>query len=1430
LLRENRTYATLYGLAQLHADLTPPLALGITAPATLSVINNAYSPNPFSITATVFNNGSATAENVELTLNLPEGLSLASGTPMQYIGDFAVGQERQISWNVKAVPRNSERTLTYSVDATASNASAKNVPGQIFLPSASPFILYTNTDNTFYHNFTGTSVTTPAIVDPINSVYGNYLHSMRDISISDRGLPIEFVRSYNSLSEENSSLGNKWTNTYNIRLNEYSNGVTFVNSDGRRDFFELQSDGNYVPTLDVLSKLQKNDDGTFSLTAVDKTEYYFDEEGKLLSVIDANNNTLSLAYDENGNLAEVFAPTGRKLIFETDTEGRIISITDPAGRIYAYTYDTAGDLVSATNPAGGVTQYAYGENHNLTSITDAKGNTVAENEYDEENRVVKQTDGRGNAGTFQYDTVERVTTYTSSQGGLWKYYYDESFRVTKQIDAAGNESLSSFDANNRLIAWTDQNGNTTSYEYDENGNTICVTDALGNDRTFSYDEENNLISSTDELGNLTSYTYDAQGNLIIVINPLGAETNFAYDAYGQLATATDALGGVITFAYDAQGNPVKATNAVGGEVDLEYNSANSLTERTDPNGDRVSMEYDSLERLTKITNALGNSSVYSYDEVGNVVEASDASAATTKYVYDANNNLISVTDAMGGITQYGYDMLNHLVTTTNAAGNMVQYENNTLGQVTKTTDSLGNSSTFVYDGAGNVTAVTTAEGKTVSYEYDSLNRLVRKNFSDGTSAQFAYDAAGNLTSAENQFVTYTYTYNALGLVTSFGDSRFGITTYAYDTLGRRTQTTNENESLRYGYDELSQLTDISDSANEAYTFKYDAAGRRTEFTLPNEITTRYTYDTAGQLQSLIASPSRGSDIFSEKYTYDVRGNRSLKQTDQWQTMYEYDPLARLTQAFTQLESKDDSHPWQGGHGYGNSSSNSSHNNSGDSSRKWEESYAYDSVGNRAEGPQSESYFYNQADELLRINDSSNNSSSQGGSGNCPWSWNDDGCEGTENWRGYSQNGCQAHNQGNDSCGKCNGHSDSSDSFVFSYDKNGNIIAKTGEQDWQYIYDDENRLIAAKQTLSNKKVNSIEYTYDPFGQRIQKKSYLTVESSRGRSNKQDEKTEQYRYDGEDIVAIYDGSGELQMTFVHGPGIDEPLSVTYYKKQNSKKDKVKKETNYYTADALGSIVRLTDKKGNIVESYEYDSFGNFRDSEDDMSQPYAYTGREYDEETGLYYYRARYYDSSVGRFISKDPIVGFIEYPSSQNRYSYVTNNPARYVDPFGLSKSDVSLTGRGSEVGILGYQQQELGLLQMIITNIPSSAGICVNGEGGIGALVSAGGCFVVTPGGIGIVPNAGFLGSTGGSVGWDAQVMISNAKTVKDYEGLDITVGGSAKLGGGVSADYSYGTNGGWSLAVGGGEGASGTLLAVPVPAEFHGGIQNNVAIPIWGR
>ena len=112
-----------------------------------------------------------------------------------------------------------------------------------------------------------------------------------------------------------------------------------------------------------------------------------------------------------------------------------------------------------------------------------------------------------------------------------------------------------------------------------------------------------------------------------------------------------------------------------------------------------------------------------------------------------------------------------------------------------------------------------------------------------------------------------------------------------------------------------------------------------------------------------------------------------------------------------------------------------------------------------------------------------------------------------------------------------------------------------------------------------------------------------------------------------------------------------------------------TSYYEADGLGSITSLTNSAGAVANTYTYDSYGNLTASSGSVSNPLSYTGREFDSETGLYYYRSRYYDPGSGRFLTEDPL-GFNA--GDANFYAYVSNSPVGFVDPWGFDQKPSGL--------------------------------------------------------------------------------------------------------------------------------------------------------------
>jgi RHS repeat-associated protein len=140
---------------------------------------------------------------------------------------------------------------------------------------------------------------------------------------------------------------------------------------------------------------------------------------------------------------------------------------------------------------------------------------------------------------------------------------------------------------------------------------------------------------------------------------------------------------------------------------------------------------------------------------------------------------------------------------------------------------------------------------------------------------------------------------------------------------------------------------------------------------------------------------------------------------------------------------------------------------------------------------------------------------------------------------------------------------------------------------------------------------------------------------------------YLYDGADALEEADAGGTVLARFSQGQNIDEPLA-----EQRSA------TTSYYQVDGLGSITSLSSTSATIADAYVYDALGDSSASTGSVTNPFRYTGRESDSETGLYYYRARYYDPQTGRFISADPI----RFAGGNDFYGYVWNDPVNYADP------------------------------------------------------------------------------------------------------------------------------------------------------------------------
>ncbi len=274
---------------------------------------------------------------------------------------------------------------------------------------------------------------------------------------------------------------------------------------------------------------------------------------------------------------------------------------------------------------------------------------------------------------------------------------------------------------------------------------------------------------------------------------------------------------------------------------------------------------------------------------------------------------------------------------------------------------------------------------------------------------------------------------------------------------------------------------------------------------------------------------------------------------------------------------------------------------------------------------------------------------------------------------------------------------------------------------------------------------------------------------------------------------------------GPGIDE----RYSRDDNGGR-------TYFLTDLLGSTRLLTDTNGNAVQRYDYDPYGTTTQSSTSYSNPYQYTGREHDQ-SGLYYYRARYYTPELGRFVSEDPL----KLAAGPNSYAYVGGNPISYFDPygrFGFAGAIIGAIGGAAAGYVSGGWQGAVagglvgGAVGIVAPWLAGAAGAAVGGE--MAGMFAGTAVNVAT-------------GALGGLVGTVATNAVANAtasgcqekKGLLDGAAYGTTVGALAPLMSSeafiVGSGIELGTLG--ESIFSGITGAFGTVGAATDPEAMHG-------------
>jgi len=768
----------------------------------------------------------------------------------------------------------------------------------------------------------------------VNAATGNLILQSNDEGLLFDGLPLNVLRTYNSLGQLNGNDG--WTYGFSRSvnglagtLNSAGSTITRTDDDGSSVVYTYNATlGVYQSTdqsgaIDTLSWNATSSSWTWT-DAANATQETYNATGQLTALTDTSSGAgYSFSYN-NGQLSQIVANDGDTLLFGYNTSHQLISLSIqevPPGQSTAvtrqavsYGYDTQGRLTSVTTTlasdtdttsASYTTSYAYqGTTDLISSVTQSDGTTVSYT-YNATNQIASITTGSGSAAqtlSLSYGTQD--TTVTDGLGNATQYLTNAQGQLTSVIAPTVNGSSPTttytYDANGNLLTSTDPNGAVTSYTYDASGNLLSVEDGAGNTVSYTY-------NANDQVTSKTTYTVPAQGQVgqSGYVAPSGAETTYyVYNATNQLAYTIDALGNVSENDY----TPVNGLSEL--TTTRQYLGATYSTSGNSPSNPPTLAQLQSWVASSAVQGTLSQSTRtdFTYDVRGQL-------ATQTQYdTVDANGNGVLTQGTV--ITTTTYDAQGRLLQTSAETGanrtslQTTTYAYDGLGRVLSKTDPLGNLTSYVYTDSASTIAITQANGLTTTQVRNSAGQLLSSTQSasgqTSRSMSYLYNADGQQIAAIDPAgnVTYTY-YNADGEVTGTVDGDGNVTAYTYDADGHVIQTTQyatpvnpagwfSNGALTGSYsaslpvpagsasDRLTtslynaagHLVATIDSAGNVTTTAYDGAGHTlatTQYAVPLTSAQRSALGTAPTLSALQADLASNASNRTTLALYDADG-------------------------------------------------------------------------------------------------------------------------------------------------------------------------------------------------------------------------------------------------------------------------------------------------------------------------------------------------------------------------------------------------------------------------------------------------------------------------------------------------------------------------------------------------------------------------------
>jgi RHS repeat-associated protein len=1090
------------------------------------------------------------------------------------------------------------------------------------------------------------------------------------------------------------------------------------------------------------------------------TTLALDNSLPLVSVSDANGRTVGFsaaACDPTGSpqVPDSYLPWS---LANGSTIGEdcpaVVNVTGTDGQITRYSYvpDTASPI-----PAGTLQPTVRLRKWFQPSSPTAPFLTLA---YDEQAQVKTVVDALSRTTSLFTASVAdenyRLGELQSATGAITRTYSDRYANPLMEIDPLGRTTAHVYDSGRRRVETVFPEGNGLRFQYDVRSNLLGTTryakpgtglpDTPGESRTYGEGATvqvctnlnvcNKPTSVTDGRSNRTDYTYaPSTGQLLTITGPAVTNgvsgnplTTLCYTSYATSNGSISLLTGKIE-KITGTANRVKAyAYATGSKYVLSSATADPAATLTPPSSSSLTCPTSAK------TGALNLVTAFTYDAVGNVLTQDGPRTDVTdvtSYRFDSKRRLTRVAAPLNSITRYTYDVDGQLKTTRHAIHTSPTDSNPANPWPTDLVAAQWQTEARNYFATGDLQDVTDAQGNVTRYAYDASGRQTLETDPDGRRIGTVYDLAGQKTCSWKGWgsttapttctwdpATYVnagyigplryaaYTYSLNGAQKSVQDAGNNVTDFAFDGLDRpafalfpdpaagtrctlpapitaaTSPTCTGNQTYeKYGYDNNDNRTSLRTRAGDTIAFAFDALNRLSGKTAPGQGAYTYGYNLHSEPTSVAKAAAGTASAHTTTYDYDAAGRALYESNDTRQVSYQYDAagnrerttwpdgyfVAYRADALNRMQ-----YAWR------------NHTSANEVAF-----YVYDQLSRRSYscfGGQSSScwtgggtnktgYTWETDDDIDVLTqvlntttvtlDHDHNSSGQVQRINA----SDDfylARPATASSQAYSPDKLNRY-------GSVGGQ-------AATYDNNGNLLTwfPAGGKH-TYTYDSENRLLTA--AVAGSATPAISYEYDALGRRVKKTVSGTVT--------------QYLLDGDEEIAELDGAGAVLRRYITGPKIDERIAQV----EGSGTGVL---PSYYHINHQGSVMAMTDGPGTVTERMSYDEYGNLSADSVVTGQQFRYAGRRFDPETGLYFYRARYYSPVLGRFLQADPL----GYTDSFNLYAYTDNDPVNGTDPSGQYEC-VPQPGGGEHCTTHGF----FDTISLFIHSVLHSESMTPAGEG-----------------------------------------------------------------------------------------------------------------------